>query len=62
MSGGGDRALRASAGDLPGVATYRLPAAAGNGYTLMGSATVIAKISSPTANSEMAARLLDVGT
>ena len=46
--------------DLPGVATYRLPAAAGNGYTLMGSPTVIAKISSPTANSELAARLLDV--
>ena len=42
------------------MATYRLPAAAGSGYTLMGSATVIAKISSPTANSELAARLLDV--
>ena len=42
------------------MATYRLPAAAGSGYTLLGSATVIAKISSPTANSEMAARLLDV--
>ncbi len=46
--------------DLPGVATYRLPAAAGTGYTLMGSPTVVAKISSPTANSELAARLLDV--
>jgi predicted acyl esterase len=46
--------------DLPGVATYRLPAAAGSGYTLMGSPTVVAKISSPTANSELAARLLDV--
>jgi hypothetical protein len=42
------------------VATYRLPAAARNGYTLMGSPRVVAKISSPTANSEMAARLLDV--
>ncbi|MGA8804972.1 MAG: CocE/NonD family hydrolase [Solirubrobacterales bacterium] len=59
ISGGGACAAP-SAGDLPGVATYRLPAAAGNGYTLMGSPTVIAKISSPTANSEMAARLLDV--
>src|SRR4029077_5572802 len=46
--------------DLPGVATYRLPAATGNGYTLMGSPTVVAKIASPTANSEIAARLLDV--
>lgn len=59
VSGGGACAAP-SASDLPGVATYRLPAAAGSGYTLMGSPTVIAKISSPTANSEMAARLLDV--
>ncbi|MGA8218879.1 MAG: CocE/NonD family hydrolase [Solirubrobacterales bacterium] len=59
VSGGGSCAS-ASAGDLPGVATYRLPAAVGSGYTLMGSPTVVARISSPTANSEMAARLLDV--
>ena len=59
ISGGGACAS-VPATDLPGVATYRLRAAAGNGYTLMGSATVLAKISSPTANSEMAARLLDV--
>jgi predicted acyl esterase len=50
----------APADDQSGVATYRLPAAAGSGYTLMGSPTVVAKISSPTANSEVAARLLDV--
>ena len=50
----------ASGDDLPGVATYRLPAAAGSGYTLMGSPTVVATISSPVANSEIAARLLDV--
>ena len=59
MSGPGACAT-APGSDLPGVATYRLPAAAGSGYTLMGSATMIAKISSPTANSELAARLLDV--
>jgi dienelactone hydrolase len=59
VSGGGACAS-ASASDLPGVATYRLPAAAGSGYTLMGSPTVIATIASPVANSEMAARLLDV--
>jgi dienelactone hydrolase len=46
--------------DLSGVATYRLPAAAGSGYTLMGSPTVVATIASPVANSELAARLLDV--
>ena len=50
----------ASADDLSGVATYRLPAAAGNGYTLMGLPTVLATIASPVANSELAARLLDV--
>jgi dienelactone hydrolase len=50
----------APADDQGGVATYRLPAAAGGGYTLMGSPTVVAKIDSPTANSEMAARLFDV--
>jgi hypothetical protein len=59
ISGGGACAT-ADASDLSGVATYRLPAAQGNGYTLMGSPTVVAKIGSPTANSEMAARLLDV--
>jgi predicted acyl esterase len=58
--GGGGACATASATDLPGVATYRLPPAQGDGYTLMGSPTVVAKISSPTANSEMAARLLDV--
>ena len=58
----GDGACASASGsDLPGVATYRLPAAAGNGYTLMGSPTVLATISSPAANSELAARLLDVG-
>jgi hypothetical protein len=48
------------ADDLSGTATYRLPAAAGSGFTLMGSPTVVANINSPTANSELAARLLDV--
>jgi hypothetical protein len=52
----------ASGDDLPGVATYRLPAAQGNGYTLMGSPTVVATIGSPVANSEIAARLLDVAS
>jgi hypothetical protein len=59
VSGGGACAS-ASAADLPGVATYRLPAAAGGGYTLMGSPTVLARIASPGANSQLAARLLDV--
>jgi dienelactone hydrolase len=50
----------ASGSDLSGVASYRLPAATGSGYTLMGSPTVVATIASPVANSELAARLLDV--
>jgi hypothetical protein len=57
---GGGACATASADDLPGVATYRLPAASGNGYTLMGSPTVVATIGSPVANSALAARLLDV--
>jgi predicted acyl esterase len=60
VSAGGDPCTTAPSADLPGVATYRLPAATGSGFTLMGSPTVLAKIDSPTANSEVAARLLDV--
>jgi predicted acyl esterase len=60
VSAGGNPCTTAPAADLPGVATYRLPAATGSGFTLMGSPTVEAKIDSPTANSEVAARLLDV--
>jgi fermentation-respiration switch protein FrsA (DUF1100 family) len=60
VSAGQNPCTTAPAADLSGVATYRLPAAAGSGYTLMGSPTVFAKISSPTANSELAARLLGV--
>ena len=51
---------RASGSDQPGAATYRLPAASGSGYTLMGSPTVIADINSVGPNSQIAARLLDV--
>ncbi|HEY7266520.1 MAG TPA: CocE/NonD family hydrolase, partial [Solirubrobacterales bacterium] len=60
VSAGGDPCTTVPSADLPGVATYRLPPAAGSGFTLMGSPTVLAKIDSPTANSEVAARLLDV--
>jgi hypothetical protein len=58
--GGGGACATASAADLPGVATYRLPAASGNGYTLMGSPTIVATIASAVPNSALAARLLDV--
>jgi predicted acyl esterase len=57
---GGGACATASGSDQPGTATYRLPAATGAGYTLMGSPTVIADINSPGPTSQVAARLLDV--
>ena len=57
---GGNACQTAPGDDLNGVATYRLPAAGGSGYTLLGSPTVVATIANPAANSEIAARLLDV--
>jgi len=50
----------ASATPEPGVATYRLPAATGAGYTLLGAPTVIANFQVTGAYAYVAARLLDV--
>jgi hypothetical protein len=62
--GGGGACVHPSAADQAGTATYRLPAASGDGYTLLGSPTVIANLAvSPgvePSNSELAARLWDV--
>ena len=57
---GGGACATASALDQPGVANYRLPAATGEGYTLMGSPTIVADVRSTGPNSQLAARLLDV--
>jgi predicted acyl esterase len=57
---GGGACATASSADQSGVATYRLPAASGSGYTLMGSPTVVADIDSVGPTSQVAARLLDV--
>jgi predicted acyl esterase len=46
--------------DQSGIATYRLPAATGSGYTLMGSPTIVADLDSLGPSSQVAARLLDV--
>jgi predicted acyl esterase len=46
--------------DQPLSANYRLGAAPAGGYTLLGSPTIIANIDSPSPNSEIAARLVDV--
>ena len=57
---GGGACATASGADQPGIATYRLPAATGSGYTLLGSPTVVADINSIGPTSQIAARLLDV--
>src|SRR4051795_1296615 len=49
-----------SAADEPGTASYRLPAATGDGYTLLGAPTVIADLKLTGTFPELAARLLDV--
>ena len=59
---GGDGACATADGaDQPGSATYRLDAAPAGGYTMLGSATVIADFTLPGDTSQVAARLLDVG-
>jgi len=57
---GGGACATAPGTDKTGTASYRLPKATGTGYTLMGSPTVIADFTTPGANSQVAARLLDV--
>ena len=59
IAGGGACATTSSA-DQAGTATYRLDPAPMGGLTLLGSATVIADITSPGPHSQVAARLLDV--
>ncbi|MBS1679607.1 MAG: acetylxylan esterase [Actinobacteria bacterium] len=46
--------------EQPGSVNYRLAPAPAGGFTLMGSPTIIAKVESPSPNSEIAARLVDV--
>jgi predicted acyl esterase len=62
VAGGGDGCVRTSAADAPGTAVYRLPAATGDGYTLLGAPRVIArlKLSGEPSSAQVAARLWDV--
>jgi len=53
-------ALPVAAVENPHAVDYSLGAAPAGGFTLMGSPTIIAKIESPSPNSQIAARLLDV--
>lgn len=50
----------ASPADIANTATYRSAAVPAGGYTLMGSPTVIADITSAGSNSQVAARLVDI--
>jgi hypothetical protein len=58
--GGGGACARAPGAVEPGTADYSVAAAPAGGYTLMGSPTVIAHFRLPGANSQVAARLVDV--
>jgi predicted acyl esterase len=55
-----DACATASGADQPGAASYRL-AVPSPGFTLLGSPTVIADLGSSGSDSQLAARLLDVG-
>jgi predicted acyl esterase len=56
---GGGACATAAGSDQLGVANYRLPVPAG-GFTLLGSPTITADLATVSADSELAARLLDV--
>jgi hypothetical protein len=49
-----------AAGDNASAATYKLGAAPASGFTIAGSPTVIAELSTPAANDQVIARLYDV--
>jgi hypothetical protein len=59
ISGGGACAT-APGSDQAGAASYRLDPAPAQGFTLMGSPTVIANITSSSPTSQVASRLVDV--
>lgn len=56
----GTACAAASGSAEPGIANYETDAAPAGGYTVMGSPTVIAKITQAGDNSQLAARLVDV--
>jgi predicted acyl esterase len=56
----GDACARVDGADAPGTGVYRLPAAEGAGYTLLGSPTIVADVQSTSPTNQLAARLLDV--
>jgi hypothetical protein len=57
---GGGSCRTLDAGEDPGAATYVLPAVGDDGYTLMGSPTVIARLEATGEFPQIASRLWDV--
>jgi hypothetical protein len=62
IAGGGNACATTPSGNLGGTATYRFPAAAGNGYTLLGAPTITGRfaVTGPPDTAEIAERLWDV--
>ena len=58
LNGGPCRTVAAD--DDPNAATYRLPAASVDGYTLLGAPTVIAELAATGPNAQVVARLWDM--
>jgi hypothetical protein len=61
IAGGGDACAAVSAADEASTVNVRLPAATGDGYTLMGAPTVIADLTATGPFPQLVARLWDVG-
>ena len=61
-TGGGDACAATAPRDVPGTASYRLPAAGGDGYTLLGAPTIVAELglTGERDTAQIAARLWDV--
>jgi dienelactone hydrolase len=61
-SGGGNACVTTPSEDAPGTASYRLPAAHGEGYTLLGAPTIVAELglTGEQDTAQVAARLWDV--
>jgi hypothetical protein len=59
-TGGGDACVTTSADAEPGTASWSLPAATGDGYTLLGAPTLIAKLGVSGDAAQVAGRLWDV--
>jgi hypothetical protein len=62
VGGNGDACATTSAADQPGTATYLLPAATGEGYTLLGAPTIVAglEVTGSAGAAQVAGRLWDV--